>query len=403
MRSRHSPKNREPNLDAAKACRPLQGPHAFAATSRGRWLSTGAAKAWHPNLLIVALLFLGMQAPARADDSFAQTVTDVNKKMVKLFGSGGFKGLASYGTGLLVSPKGHILTVATPMLDTQDLRVHLFDGRRLHAKVLVVEPVLDAALVKIDDDKLDDLPYFDIAKAAGAPLAQMGDPILGFSNQFQIATRDEPMSVQHGVVAAYSKLHGRKGVFEAPYTGDVYIIDAITNNVGAGGGAITTLKGELIGVVGKELRNVLTDTWINYAVPTQVLAAFVDKAGKGEYKPVVREKGGGGGGYHGIVLVPNVVERTPPFVEEVAADSPAAKAGLRPDDLIVYVDGEQVASIKAFTDLIERSRPGALLKLEVRRDDKAVAGSGTRLITMELKLDEPKQRPVRKKPAADRR
>src|SRR4029077_12790696 len=129
----------------------------------------------------------------------------------KLFGSGGFKGLASYGTGLLISPQGHILTVATPMLDTQELRGHLYDGRRVHAKVLVVEPILDAALVKITNDKLDDLPYFDIAKSSGMPLAQMGDPILGFSNQFQIATRDEPMSVQHGVVAAYSKLHGRKG------------------------------------------------------------------------------------------------------------------------------------------------------------------------------------------------
>src|SRR5438132_1477841 len=130
------------------------------------WLFTAAPpgrKTVH-TFLTVCLLLAAL--PARADDSLAQTVGDVNKKMVKLFGSGGFKGLASYGTGLLVSPKGHILTVATPMLDTQDLRVHLYDGRRLHAKVLVVEPLLDAALVKIDDDKLDDLPYFDIAQAA---------------------------------------------------------------------------------------------------------------------------------------------------------------------------------------------------------------------------------------------
>ena len=48
-------------------------------------------------------MFLFAGAPARADDSLAQTVADVNKKMVKLFGSGGFKGLASYGTGPLVA------------------------------------------------------------------------------------------------------------------------------------------------------------------------------------------------------------------------------------------------------------------------------------------------------------
>src|SRR5262249_30191593 len=156
-----------------------------------------------------------------------------------------------------------------------------------------------------------------------------------FSNQFQIATRDEPVSVQRGVIAAYSKLQGRRGIFDFPYTGDVYVIDAITNNPGAGGGVVTTRKGELLGIIGKELRNTLTATWINYAVPIHVVAKFAELGMKGEYKPIVKERPAGGpGGYHGIVLVPNVIERTPPYVEEVMPDSPAAKAGLRPDDLI---------------------------------------------------------------------
>jgi serine protease Do len=86
------------------------------------------------------------------------------------------------------------------------------------------------------------------------------------------------------------------------------------------------------------------------------------------------------GGYHGIVLVPNVVERTPPFVDGVRPDSPAAKAGLLPDDLIVYVDGEPVNSIKAFNDYIEKTNPGMIIKLEIRRGD--------RLMPIELKLDE---------------
>ncbi len=66
----------------------------------------------------------------------------------------------------------------------------------------------------------------------------------------------------------------------------------------------------------------------------------------------------GQGGYHGIVLVPNVVERTPPYVEEVPPGSPAAKAGLKPDDLIVYVDGEPVVSIAAFKEMHGQLRPG---------------------------------------------
>src|SRR5262249_41557277 len=156
------------------------------------------------------------------------------------------------------------LTVASPLLDTADLLVHLFDGRRFHAKVVVAEPELDAALVKID--KADDLPFFDLGQSAKARPAQPGDWILAFSNQFQIATREEPMWVRHGVIAAYSKLQGRRGIFDAPYNGEVYVLDAITNNPGAGGGAVTTRKGDLLGIIGKEVRNSLSDTWINYAV-----------------------------------------------------------------------------------------------------------------------------------------
>src|SRR5262249_49184590 len=146
---------------------------------------------------------------------------------------------------------------------------HTADGFRYHAKVIAIEPELDVALIKIGDAKnpVAGMKYFDVFEAARRPLADPGTGILAFSNLFQIATRDEPVSVQQGVVASYAQLHGKIGIFDAPYTGQVYVVDAITNNPGAGGGVITTRKGELLGLIGKELRNELTNTWINYAVP----------------------------------------------------------------------------------------------------------------------------------------
>jgi serine protease Do len=332
------------------------------------------------------VVLASLASPARADDSVAAMAERVSQKVVKLYGSGGFQGLPAYGSGILVSPDGHVLTVANHLLLTPELRVHLYDGRRLPARVLVIEPELDAALLKID--KVEGLPFFDVARAAQAAPAKPGDRVLAFSNEFQIATREEPVSVLHGVIAAIAKLHGHRGMFEAPYTGDVYVIDAVINNAGAGGGAVTTRSGELLGLIGKELRNTVTDTWINYAVPVRVLADFVEKAKRGDYKPIVRSQGPAGPtGYHGIVLVPNVVERTPPFVEDVLPGSPASRAGLRPDDLIVYLDGQQVASVKAFRDAMARARPGAVVRLEVRRADKSAAG-GEKLVTVEVRLEE---------------
>src|SRR5439155_18542396 len=186
------------------------------------------------------------------------------------------------------------------------------------AKVVVVEPELDAALLKID--KAEGLPYFDFAAAAKLPRGEPGDWVLAMSNQFEIATRDEPLSVQRGVIAAYSKLQLLRGIYDAPYQGDVYVLDAITNNPGAAGGALTTQTGELLGIIGKELKNGLSNTWVNYAVPvaatievrqgdqtvTLSLPEFVAKGMKGEYKPTVREElAGGPGAYNGTVSVPN--------------------------------------------------------------------------------------------------
>ncbi|CAN5275585.1 trypsin-like peptidase domain-containing protein [soil metagenome] len=307
-----------------------------------------------------------------------EVVQRVNRQMVKIYGSGGFRGLNSYGTGIVVSPDGFVLTVASPMLDTSELRVHLFDGRRVTAKFVVTEPVLDAALLKIDG--VEDLPFFNVAAAVQRPPGHTGEPILGFTNQFQIATREESMTVQRGVIASYTKVHGKRGVSDVPYQGDVYMVDAITNNPGAAGGALTTRHGDLLGLIGKELKNSLSETYINYAVPIQALGDFVARGTKGKYQPVVRERPTGGpGAFHGLILVPNVVERTPPFVENVVGNSPAAKAGLQPDDLIVYIDGEKITSIQEFHAIIDHAKPGTTVKLEIRRGD--------RLFNLDIKLD----------------
>src|SRR4051812_16464532 len=96
-------------------------------------------------LLLLSVGLLSAQQPV------TPVAAQVNRKMVKLFGAGGFKGLPSYGTGVVVSHDGYILTVNNHILGSMDLRVHLYDGRFFHAKVVFKEPALVLAVVKIDE------------------------------------------------------------------------------------------------------------------------------------------------------------------------------------------------------------------------------------------------------------
>ena len=344
-------------------------------------------------LLLAAAALIGF-APGSRAQPLVQVAETVNGKLVKLFGAGGFSRLNNFGTGIIVSPDGHILTVANALIDTPNLVVHLYDGRRLKAEVMVIEPELDAALLRVvvegkkaGDPTGLDLAFYDIAAEAKRPIAAPGDTAIGFTNQFEIALRDEALTAQKGVIGAYTKLSGKLGSFDFPYKGDVYVTDAITNNPGSAGGGLVNRKGELLGVIGRELKNNQTNTWMNYAIPvgakvdvtvkendkdktiTVSLPEFVAKGMKGEYRPTKRERPTAGeGGWAGIVFVPNVLARTPAYVEAVLPGSPAEKAKLQPDDLVSFVDGEPVASIAAFDEYIRtKTRPGSVIRLEVRR------------------------------------
>jgi serine protease Do len=351
---------------------------------------------------VSCLLAIGAFASvSSAQGSLTDTAVNVNKKMVKLFGIGGFKGLPSYGTGILVSENGHILTINNHILNTPGLLVHLYDGRQYQAKLVAREPNLDVALLKIDVEVVA-LPHYDFAKESARPLAENGDWILALSNQFKIALRDEPMSLQRGVIATVADLKGRRGVFDAPFSGDVYFLDNVTNNPGAGGGVIANRKGDLLAIIGRELKDSRLDTWINYAVPIQSIVnvqreeegkvitekvsmtKFVKEAMDGKYKQSTIVKREDKGGHHGMILVVNAVSSTPPYVEEVTAGSPAAKAGMRPDDLILYVEGESVPTINVFRETLKQFGPNDEITLQFQR--------GNKLESVKLKLtDQPKQ------------
>ena len=325
--------------------------------------------------LCLAALVLGLMRPGGHVQAQDDTYSHVFQRVVKIYGAGGVKGLAGYGTGFLISPEGHVVTVWNTVLDADEVAVVLNDGRRYMGRLLGAEPQLDLAVLKLQNVN-GELPHFDLADLGEA---SVGTRILGFSNMFKVATGDEPVSVLHGVIAAKTKLNARRGSFEVPYDGPVYIVDAITNNPGAAGGVITTRSGKLLGVIGKELRNTRSNTWINYAIPVTELKDVIKEIVTGNY--IEREKkpdeDENPNRYRpldfGIVLLPDVLYRTPAYIETVTPGSAAEKIGLKPDDLILFVNDELIQSSKVLHKELGILEAGDTLRLIVRRKNKLVS------------------------------
>jgi S1-C subfamily serine protease len=323
--------------------------------------------------LAVAYLLAGVGV-ARASDgaaSFIDVAREVQPKVVKLYGAGGPRGLVAYQSGLLVSGKGHVLTAASYVLDSDEVTVVLNDGRHFIAKYVASDPITEIAVLQFDPGK-DEVPHFDLA---ASKKAEPGTRVLAFSNLFGIAVGDEPVSMLHGVISAVAPLEARRGAFTANYHGDVYVVDASSNNPGAAGGALTDADGHLLGMLGKELRSNVSGTWLNYALPVPAFAATVDDMIAGRFTPPPTKDADRPTNpltlsALGVVLVPDVVTRTPPYVDRVLPNSPAAAAGLRPDDLVVMIDTQPAPSCREANRLAERLERDATLHLAVLREEQ---------------------------------
>jgi len=305
-----------------------------------------------------------------AQSSYAEIVAQTQPKVVKIFGAGGLRGLEAYQSGFLISGEGHILTVWSYVLDSDVIAVYLSDGKKTTAELIGMDPRTEIAVLKIDGQNL---PHFPLEE--GVSLGS-GAQVLAFSNLFGIALGNEPVSVLHGVVAAKTDLAARRGAFETNYKGPAYVLDAMTNNPGAAGGALTDRGGRLAGLLGKELRSSTTNIWLNYAIPIGELQPTVDQILAGKFRPAQREEGQKKPKEHhtlstlGIQLVPDFLPRTPPFVESIKPGSTAAKAGIRPDDLVLFVNSRVVASCKLLADeltFIDRLDP---VRLTIQRSQE---------------------------------
>jgi len=266
------------------------------------------------------------------------------------------------GSGVIVSPEGYILTNHHVIEGAQAIEVTLNDGRSAFAKVMGTDPETDLALLKID------LPKLPVIVLGQVEALQVGDAVLAIGNPFGVG-----QTVTSGIVSALGRKQLGINTFENFIQTDAAI------NPGNSGGALVDTNGALMGINTAIYSRSGGNMGIGFAVPvstaTQVMASLI-KEGK-----VTR-------GWIGVEPLSLNAELAESFgiakdkttgawpkgvlIHGVLQNSPAAKAGIQPGDLILQVAGQAVGDVPEMLSQVAALKPGETTRLSIQRAGKTL-------------------------------
>lgn len=251
------------------------------------------------------------------------------------------------GSGFIIEPDGHILTNHHVIEGADRIVVKLADGRSLRATVVGSDPAIDVALIRVSSPS--PLP---VAPLGDSSRLRVGEWVCAIGN---------PLAYEHTVTVGVVSYLGRK-LFDASL--DDFIQTDAAINFGNSGGPLINARGEVIGInaaVSWRASN------IGFAIPINQAAAIVGQ---------LKASGRVARGYLGVTLKelePGVGEtlglgtRTGALVQDVADESPAARAGVQVYDVIVSIDGREVRDNDALIRTVSGLAPGTLVKLGLMR------------------------------------
>lgn len=315
------------------------------------------------SLPLLCLLGVGLLA----DSAFSQTagflkeaIRIANPKMVKVYGAGAGR-VEGFATGMLVSDDGRILTSQGVFLDGRQVKVGLSDGTTHEATILKRDREAQLCLLKIEKATPE---FFELTDK---PVGEVGDFVVALTNAFKVAEKTEPLSATLGIVSLRTFMEARLTKRDVAYKGELVLIDAITSNPGAAGGAVVTTDGRLVGAVGKIINSSETNTRLNYAVPVSRIKSFVDGkqdaiADANQTMNEVTQTA-----EFGIVLFKFGGRGNPAYVDRVKRGSPAARAKLKADDMIVSIDGNKIGTTKDYEEAMKLLRPDEEVLVMVKR------------------------------------
>ena len=258
------------------------------------------------------------------------------------------------GTGFIISKDGYILTNNHVVGDVDKITVELQDGRKFEdAKLIGTDPDSEVALIKINGDNFPVLPL------GNSDNIEVGDWVIAIGNPFGLSE-----TVTVGVISAV----GRSNVHIAAYEDFIQTDAAI--NPGNSGGPLINLDGQVIGINTAIMSESGGYMGIGFAIPIN-MARSIEEQLKTQGR-VIR----GYLGIYGQDVTPDIAdllklkESKGVIVAKVEKGSPAEKAGLQPQDVILEMNGKNIESYDVFRNDIAMLEPGSKVRFLIMRDGK---------------------------------
>ncbi len=262
------------------------------------------------------------------------------------------------GSGVIVdAAKGYILTNNHVIENADKITVTLYDGRSFKARVVGRDPDTDIAVLHIDAKDLVQIPL------GNSSTLQVGDFVIAIGN---------PFGLNHTVTAGIVSAKGRTQVQDGKYSDFIQTDAAI--NAGNSGGALVNLEGQLVGIntmivtSGGSRGNI----GIGFAIPINMAKDVMDQLI--QYGKVER----GMLGVQVQTLTPELAQALKisqnqgAVVMQVVPDSQAQKAGIKPNDVIVSVNGSPVSSAQDVSNVIGLLRVGTPVTLGILRNGQQI-------------------------------
>ena len=272
----------------------------------------------------------------------------------------------SLGSGVIVDASGLIVTNNHVIEGADEVKVSLADKREFEATLVLKDPRTDLAILRVKDGR----ERFPVLDFADSDALQVGDVVLAIGNPFGVG-----QTVTHGIVSALART--QVGVSDYQF----FIQTDAAINPGNSGGALVDMTGKLVGINTAIFSRSGGSQGVGFAIPANMVKVVVASAKTGG-KAVARPWLGAKLQNVTADIADSMGLKRPSgaLIANVAPNSPAALASLKPGDLIVSVDGQDVEDPNAFDYRFATKPLGGTARLGI------VRGGREQTVTVALQI-----------------